>query len=72
MEGSWLISHHGHFTIGSDLVPLYWRPGRPQSQSARVRNFSPPLGLDSRTVQPVSRRYSKLAIHLVLAHKCVC
>jgi len=72
MEGWWLTSHSGHLTISSDPVPLYWRLGRPHSQSGLVQNFSPPPGLDSRTVQSVARRYSKLAIHLVLAHKCVC
>jgi hypothetical protein len=42
--------------------PLYRRLGWPQGRSGRVRNISPPSGLDPRTVQPVASRYTDWAI----------
>ena len=41
---------------GKTLYPLYRRLGGPQVRSERVRKFSPPLGFDPRTVQPVASR----------------
>jgi hypothetical protein len=34
----------------------------PQGRSERLRKFSPPLGFDPRTVQPVASRYTDWAI----------
>jgi hypothetical protein len=39
----------------------YRRLGGPQRQSERVRKISPTLGLDPRTVQPVTNRYTDYA-----------
>jgi len=38
--------------------PLYRRLGGAQGRSGRVRNFSSPPGLNPRTVQPVTSRYT--------------
>ena len=42
--------------------PLYRRLRGPHGRSGRVRNISPPLGFDPRTVQPVASRYTDWAI----------
>jgi hypothetical protein len=42
--------------------PLCRRLDEPQGRSGRVRNISPPLGFDLRTVQPVASRYNDCAI----------
>lgn len=43
----------GRFTPGKDTrYPLYRRLCEPQGRFGRVRNTSPPQGLDPRTVQP--------------------
>jgi hypothetical protein len=42
--------------------PLYRRLGGPQGWSGRVREISPPPGVDPRTVQPVASRYTDWAI----------
>ena len=38
--------------------PLYRRLGGPQGQLGRAWKFSPPPGLDLRTIQPVASRYN--------------
>ena len=38
--------------------PLYRRLVGPQSRSGRVRKISPTEGCDSRTIQPVTSRYT--------------
>ena len=40
--------------------PLYWRLGGPQGRTGRAKNLAP-LGLDLRTVQPVTSRYTDSA-----------
>ena len=47
---------------GKIPYPLYRKLGGPQSRSGRVRNISPPPGIDPRTVQPVASRYTDWAI----------
>jgi len=42
---------------GKTLYPLYRRPGGPQSRSGRAENLVP-IGIRSRTVQPVVSRYT--------------
>jgi hypothetical protein len=42
--------------------PLYRKLGGSKGRSGRVRKISPPLGLDSRTVQPVVSRSTDRAI----------
>jgi hypothetical protein len=55
------------FTPGKETrCPSYSRLGGLQGQSGRVGKVSPPLGFDSRTVQPVASRYTDYAI---LAHE---
>jgi hypothetical protein len=49
-------------TPGKTRYPLHRRLGGPQGRSVRVRNISPPLGFDPRTVQPVASRYADYAI----------
>jgi hypothetical protein len=46
---------------GNTQFLLYRWLGWPQSRSGRVRKISPPPGLDHRTVQPVSSRYTDWA-----------
>jgi hypothetical protein len=41
---------------------LYRRISRPQGRSGQVRKFSPPMGFDPPTVQPVASRYFDYAI----------
>jgi hypothetical protein len=43
---------------GKTRYPLYRKLGEAQGRSGRVRKISPPLGFDSRTVQPVASRYT--------------
>jgi hypothetical protein len=43
---------------GKTRYPLYRRLGGPQGQSGQVREISPPLGFDPRTVQPVGSHYT--------------
>jgi hypothetical protein len=51
------------FTPGKEIRDLlYRRLGWPQNRSGRVRKISPPLGFDSRTVNPVAIRYTDWAI----------
>jgi hypothetical protein len=45
-------------TLGKTRCPLYRRLGGPHGRSGRVRKISPTPGFDSRTVQPVVRRYT--------------
>ena len=47
---------------GKTRYPLYRSLGGPQGQSGQMRNISPPLGFDPRTVQPVANRYTDWAI----------
>ena len=47
---------------GMTRYPLYRRLGRPQGRSEQVLKISPPLGFDSRTVQPVASRYTDYTI----------
>jgi hypothetical protein len=49
------------FTPGKTQYPLYRRLGGPQGRSLQVRNISPPLGFDPRTVQLVASRYTDWA-----------
>ena len=50
-------SHPGRFLPPEKTrYQLYRRLGGPQGRSGQVRKISPPLGLDSRTVQPVAIR----------------
>jgi len=46
---------------GKTRYPLYRRLGGTQDRSGQVRKNSPPLGFDSRTVQPLAIRYSDWA-----------
>jgi hypothetical protein len=39
---------------GKTRYPLYRKLGGPQGRSGRVRKLSPPSGLESQTVQPVT------------------
>jgi len=52
-----------HAPAAKTRYPLYRRLGGPQSRCGRVRNISPPLGFDSRTV-PGIIFYSCLAFNL--------
>ena len=47
---------------GKTRFPLCRRLRVPQGQSGRVRKISPSPGLDPRTVQPVTSRYTDWAI----------
>ena len=49
-------------TPGKTRYPLYRTLGGPQARSGRERKPSPPPGFDSRTVQPVTSRYTGWAI----------
>jgi hypothetical protein len=44
----------GRFTREKDSVPGVWEIGWASRLAWRVRNISPPLGFDSRNVQPVA------------------
>ena len=46
---------------GKTRYPLCRWLGGPQGRSGLVRKISPPLGFDSRTVQPVANRYTDCA-----------
>jgi hypothetical protein len=46
---------------GKTRYPLYRRLGGPQGRSGQLRRISPPPGFDSRTVQPVTSRYTAYA-----------
>jgi len=46
------------FPPGKTRYPLYRRLGGPQGRSGRVRKISHPPGLDPRTFQPVTSRYT--------------
>jgi hypothetical protein len=60
-EGS--ASRPGRFLLpGKTQCPLYRRLGGPQCRSGQVRKISLSPGFDSRTVQPVTRRYIDWAI----------
>ena len=51
----WLTTRPGRFTpVRETLYPFYGRLGGLKGRSGRVREISPPLGFDSRTVQPLS------------------
>ena len=43
---------------GKSRYQLYRRLVGPQERSEQVRKISPPPGFDSRTVQPVTSRYT--------------
>jgi hypothetical protein len=47
---------------GKTRYPLYRRLGGPKGQSERVWKIKHPPGLDPRTVQPVTSRYTDWAI----------
>ena len=47
---------------GKTRYPLCRRLDEPQGRSGRVGKISPPPGFDPRTVQPVTSRYTDLAI----------
>ena len=70
-EGEWKYSFTLSLTSGLDGVggqrhateyPLYRRLGGPQGLSGRVWKISPLPGFNSRTVQPVTIRYTDWAI----------
>ena len=46
---------------GKTRYQLYRRLGGPQGRSGQVREISPPLGFDPRTVQPVASSYTDWA-----------
>ena len=52
-------------TPGKTRYPLYRRLGGDQGRSGQVRKISPTPGLDPRTVQPVSSRYTAYATKLI-------
>jgi hypothetical protein len=56
--------HHAPAALspGKTRYPLHRRLGGPQGRSGRVRKISPLSGLDPRTVQPVTSRYTDWAI----------
>jgi len=47
---------------GKNRYPLHRRLSGPQSRCGRVRNISPPVGFDPRTVQSVASRYTDYVI----------
>jgi len=49
-------------------APRYRRVGGPQGRSGWMRNISPSLGFDPRTVQPVASRYTDWAIPAHFVH----
>jgi rRNA maturation protein Nop10 len=60
--GEWSTPRPGRFTPGKETrYPLYRRLCGPQRRSGRLRKISPSPGIDSRTVQPVARRYTNWA-----------
>ena len=60
--GEWSASRSGRSLLpGKTLYTLYRRLGGPQGWPGQVRNMSPPLGFDHRTVQPVTNRYTNWA-----------
>jgi hypothetical protein len=59
----WSMPRPGRFTPGKKTRhPLYGRLGEPQGRSGRVRNVSTAPECDTRTVQPIGRRYTDWAI----------
>ena len=62
-RGGWSTQPLGLFTLGKEAqCPLCRKLGGPQNRSGWVRKITPPLGFDSRTVQPVASRYTDYAI----------
>jgi hypothetical protein len=55
------------YTPGKTRYPLYRKLGGRQGRSGKVRKFSPALGFDPRTVQPVGSRYTDNATGPTLA-----
>ena len=57
------MAQPGRFNPGEEArFPLHRRLGEPQDRSGRLWRISLTPGLDRRTVQPVSSRYSDWAI----------
>jgi hypothetical protein len=52
----------GRFNPGKLRYRLHSRLGGPHGLSGRMRNISPPLEFDTRTVQPAASRYTGYAI----------
>ena len=53
-----LTPRPGRFTPVRDTVPIVWEAGWVPGLSEGIRNISPPLGYDPRSVQPVACRYN--------------
>jgi hypothetical protein len=56
--GGWSAPCPGRFTPGKYALPIVQDSGWAQGRSGRVRNISPSPGLDPRTVQSVTSRYT--------------
>jgi len=58
----WVVSStpRPHFTPGKNPVPILQEAGWPQGRSGRAENLVP-IGIRSRTVQPVVSRYKDWA-----------
>jgi hypothetical protein len=64
--GGWPAPHPDRFTPKKETrCPLYRRLSGLWDRAGRIRKISPPMGFESRTVQPVARRYTDWAISLV-------
>ena len=64
LDGGVGVQHHAPAALppGKTRYPFYRRLGGPQDRSGRVWKISPPPGFDTRTVQPVTSRYTDWAI----------
>jgi len=60
--GECSMPHPGHFTPRKTRYPLQKKLGGPRSPSGQVQKILPPLGFDSRTIQPVVSGYTDYSI----------
>jgi hypothetical protein len=62
----------GRFTPEKESrYQLYRRMGEPRGLSRRVQKILPPLGFETRTVQPVASRYTNYGITVALPFMCL-
>jgi hypothetical protein len=67
-RGGWSTPHPGRFPLERNK-----RLGGPQGRCGRVRNTSPPLGLDLRIVQHVASRFADWAVpSLTIIETVIC
>ena len=58
--GGWSMPRPSHFAPEQEThCPLCRMLGGPQGQSGQVQKISPPLGLDTQTVQPITTELSR-------------